>query len=57
MTAGGDKMICRRLPADIREKIVVTFGGESLIKEYDLYGYRRGVREKVCYHLRWGKSL
>ena len=39
------------------KKIVVTFGGESLIKEYDLYGYRRGVREKVCYHLRWGKPF
>ena len=37
------------------KKFAVAFGGESLIKEYDLYGYRRGVHEKVCYHLRWGK--
>ena len=37
------------------KKIVVAFGGESLIKGFDLYGYRRGVHEKVCYHLRWGK--
>ena len=22
-----------------------------------MYGYRRGVHEKVCYHLRWGKSF
>ena len=24
------------------KKIVVTFGGASLIKDYDLHGYRRG---------------
>ena len=39
------------------KKFAVAFGGESLIKEYDLYGYRRGVHEKVCYHLRWGKPF
>ena len=37
------------------KKFAGAFGGESLIKEYDLYGYRRGVHEKVCYHLRWRK--
>ena len=39
------------------KKFAVAFGGESLIKEYDLYGYRRGVREIVCTHLRWGKPF
>ena len=49
-------MICRRLRRIFVKKFAVAFGGESLIKEYDLYGYRRGVHEKVCYHLRWGRS-
>ena len=39
------------------KKLVITFGGAGLIKGYDLYGYRRGVHEKVCYHLWWGRSF
>ena len=39
------------------KKFAVAFGGESLIKEYDLYGYRRGVREIVCCRLRRGKPF
>ena len=39
------------------KKFAVAFGGESLIKEYDLYGYRRSVHEKVCSHLWWGKPF
>ena len=37
------------------KKLVITFGGAGLIKCFDLYGYRRGIHEKVCYHLRWGR--
>ena len=34
------------------KQFVGACGGASLIKGYDLYGYRRGVREIVCSRLR-----
>ena len=34
---------------------ISPIGGASLIKGFDLYAYRRDVREKVCSHLRWRK--
>ena len=37
------------------KKIVVAYRRGKPFRRHNLYGYRRGVHEKVCYHLRWGK--
>ncbi len=38
-------------------KFAVTSGGESLSQSQVSTARRRGVHEKVCYHLRWGKPF
>ena len=54
--AAGCEIICYRLRRVDMAWFLLASGGASLIKDFDLHGYRRGVREKVCYHFRWGRE-